>query len=245
MRWLWVVGVLLALLMAACGGGSEEVPSRTQESASRSQNDKGLAISCDTVQDLKSFRYTVSMRLDFPGSALPTPESGIEALGVLLLGALQDTEIQGEFAAPDNHRMTVRIGDSRMEYVKVGDREWQRTDGGSWEEGPATLPLLDVQDMCNEFVEGLEDVLADLPWERGKQDGLSVRRYRLTEEAIEAQMEDAEVKGEIWVAEETGLPIFLSFDARGRTEEGEPVAMEITLRIKDINSKDIKINPPR
>ncbi len=245
MRWLWAVGVLLALLTAACGGDGEGAPSQSSGAASGSQKDKGLVISCDALQDLKSFRYTLSMRFDLPSSTLPTPESGIEALGMLLLGALQDTEIQGEFAAPDNQRVAIRMGDSRVEYIKVGDREWQRTEGGSWEEGPATIPLLDVQDMCDEFVEGLEAVLAELSWERVKQDGLSVRRYRLTEEAIEAQMEDAEVKGEIWVAEETGLPIFFSFDARGRTEEGEPVAMEITLRIKDINSKDIKINPPR
>ncbi|MDT7944590.1 MAG: hypothetical protein RQ985_08640 [Dehalococcoidia bacterium] len=245
MRWLWAVGVLLALLMAACGGGGEEAPSQSQRSASPARNDKGLALSCDAVQDLKSFRYTLSMRLDFPGSVLPTPESGIEELGMLLLGALQDTEIQGEFAAPNNHRMTVRIGDSRMEYVKVGDREWQRTDGGSWEEGPATIPLLDIQDVCREFAGGLEEVLADLPWEGGKQDGLAVRRYRLTDEALQAQMEDAQVNGEIWVAEETGMPIFFSLDARGRTEEGEPVAMKIMFRIKDINSKDVQIKPPR
>jgi len=238
MRW-FMTGLVFALALAACGGGGKAVPSPTTGEAAPA------VASCAAIQDLDAFRYTLSMRLDIPQAALGTPESGLAELGFQLLGLLQDMEIRGEFVAPDRHHVHLRLGQDELEQISVGDRAWQRSGDGPWEETTAPIQeQVDIVDFCQQMLAGLEEALAGATWQRGEAEGLPMRVYRLTEADLGLQPDEGQATMEVWLAEDSGLPVRIAVEVQGQTEEGQRLEARILFQLTDINSGQLRVEPP-
>lgn len=270
--WLVAGAIALLALLAACGGGTDTAmrvgvtPIPQPEGTVTAIPSTGFALSCDAVQNIASFRYTIRLKLEIPG--LPAPpgaadqgllgptEEPLGALASIVLGLFRDLKVEGAFVAPDRSRAILEVGGEEVEVRTIGDRSWVRF-GDVWQEetAPTEVVFLSPQTMCEEMVPELRALLANAPWSPQTINGVPARHYHLDEADVPGlagllgAAEDAELPEEFrvdfWLAERGGWPVRLQMEASGRDEQGPPVNLELFLELRDLNSPDIEIEPPQ
>jgi hypothetical protein len=261
--------VAFLTLLSACGGGTNTgtrvavTPTPHPEATATPPTD--LARSCDSIQDVASFRYTIRLKLDLPG--LPTPPGAVDgglveptadpfdALAGILLGLFSDLQVEGAFVAPDRTRAVLHVGGQEVEVRTIDGRSWVRL-GDVWQEetAPTEIAFLSPQTLCGEIVPDLGEALAGAPWSPETLDGVATRHYHL-DEADSPQLggllgteNDTDLPAEsqvnIWLAQEGGWPVRFQIEASGRDDQGRPVDVELFFGLRDINSPDIEVAPP-
>lgn len=208
--------------------------------------------------DLDSYRYAVTVTM------LPTVLDTSEAPDGLPLDQPIRIEMEGERVNPDREHVRTSADLSfiavETETVTIGERRWVREGTRSWQEGgssaleafagmdfrPSTL-FADDAGQYNEVAARLQEY----DWVEDDRDGIPTRRFTLDQEAfydlfqstgrvLPAEV-DATLTAEIWLERDSGTPVGLL--VVGTDESGEEV-LRLDLRLWDLDSSEIEVEPP-
>lgn len=263
LRWLRPVSILIALLplaviTAACGGDDNDGDGGGGGAPER----QVAAPTLESPAALASYRY--QMTIDLSGSAA----SGLDgAPAGLSLDLELSMELSGSVIAPDREqsKMTVDLGflTLEVETIRIGDRVWTRESGGEWElQSTADAGLLDLgfelsptdffgDDVTGAGLDAMRAVLADLGGTQETVNGVEAVRYDLSADQFAQAFPDGDgappdATTSIWIARDSGVPVRLVLEATIEGEDGDAgeSGMRLELNLTDLNSDDIRIEPP-
>jgi hypothetical protein len=236
--------VLAAAVLVACGGDKNANGSSSPPAAVLDEID--LAGSVQSIQQLKSFRFDLTMKMDASGGGAGDP------LAAAFLGALGNIKANGAVVAPDQTEMHMTIFGQQFSYIQIGNRAWEKT-GSTWE--PATAGDLtfdmDFEDLITDFVP--EQVLKTAKTSKEKVNGVDAIRYSFDKAALEQIARDLGEAADFTDVDSVGLDIWLNADnipvklviaASGRGEGGQKFSLSMEMNITDINDPSVKIKPP-
>ncbi|MFQ6019201.1 MAG: hypothetical protein ACE5KW_00415 [Dehalococcoidia bacterium] len=241
---------LLALLAGCSGGGraAESTPTPEPE----------LVASCDAIEDIHSFRYSLRFQLDGPGLSLDGDAgqgASLSQFAESLIGLLSDMQIEGAFVAPDRSQTVLRFQGEKLEVRTIGDKRWVRLDN-VWQKqtAPSDDTMLSPQTVCSEILPGLTQHLARASATPETLNGVATCHYsidgadlvyieRLFGEGADSELPE-HFSGDVWLAEQGGWPVKLQVIARGNADNGKPVGLKLSMEFRSINSPDIEITPP-
>jgi len=202
--------------------------------------------------ELKSFRFDVRLKLDF-GSA--GSAGGINDLfGADLLAFFTDVSAEGAYVAPDKLEVKLHAGPLDMAVVQIGNESWVKFDE-TWQAGDygnnLGLAPSDPGELLKELVSSLK--LSSAKTSKESVNGVMTTRYSFDKEALEKLAESLgagagefrdidEANLDLWLNQDD-VPVKLSMAVTGKDEEGQKVAMDLQMNLKDINS-NIEIKPP-
>ena len=242
-----VLVVIGALLLAACTGGDGTGAGQAGAAA------------CQSLSKLERFRYTFDYKIDSPQ---PQGTVDVMALGEPPFAILPTAEslavrqvFNGSFVRPDRYMIRIETRSepdaTDIELLFIGEQSWAKA-GGEWMLAGAPnafTPLL----VCESILSDVE--LAGLVPSAETVDGQAVSRFQLEEAQLNtvATLFGAEsdmgrllksYSVDILLAED-GWPVRLEVGSESSYPSGRDMAMEISLEIKDVNAKDIEIEPPQ
>lgn len=243
--------LLAAAAITACGG--DDKSASTSGGSGGSKPPAGvldrvdLAQSVQNIQELKSFRFDIAMKIETTGGS-----SADNALAAAFLGAIGDIKASGAFVAPDQSDVKMTMFGQEFSYVQIGDKAWLKT-GNTWK-------AVDPEETSMGF--GTEDLLSDLiPAEvlrgaktsREKVNGVETVRYSFDKKALEAlaaqlgetaDLSDVDTANlDIWLNADN-IPVKLSVVVSGQDEDGQKMSVKIDMNITNINDGSIRIKPP-
>jgi hypothetical protein len=230
---------MVALIMWACGGS-------------------GLQASCAAIQDIDSYRYSISLRLQSeafqqPAEATPSP---LGEFAETLTSLLSDMQLEGSFVAPDRSQALLRFQDEELELRTIGDQSWIRI-GDIWQEQAPTPDedvLLTPASVCMDLVEDLAPSLAAVPGEEAMVNEIETFHYRLDKADLKGfpvllgrsgeEGLPREFGVDVWLERNDGWPVRLEIVASDTDEEGQPISLELFMEFSDIDDPTIEIEPP-
>lgn len=264
---LIVIG-LLGLLLMGCAGGDDE-PSGQSAAARSPVAAPGGSVAdlpCEVPDDIKSYRFTMRMKLDIPGleealeelggvegfeGTIPTgelggEEDGFEEMGEVfvgllgaMLGGLTDISVEGAFVAPDRIEARMKLGDLELTSITIGDREWTRLGDMDWEESTAEEGgMTFTNDLCEGF--NYPEVTA-LDAREETKNGVDTLHYHLDESDI-TRLDDyfGGDLGDMWefedAPEEVTLDLWLAKDGNW------PVRMEAEASGEDEEGNEVSLS---
>lgn len=255
---LAIAMLLLSLAVAtACGGEEEPQPGESptpEESASAA---------CEAMQELKSYRYTVHVLVDspepseHPGTPLPTPTVAITRH--ITSPIIFDYVIDASYVAPDRlDAMTFQTqhetGEVReLPIVIIGDRHWYKL-ADYWIEDPRVPLSYRPADICSAIFPDVD--LSQAEPERESVNGVKTLHYSLADVFSEQAMAHIFGAGsemdilmkrlnlELWLAEDGGWPARMEIRTSGVLADGRELRVELTAELRDVNSDEIKVEPP-
>jgi hypothetical protein len=250
--------LLLGLALAtACGGEEEPQPGE-------SPTPGGSALSaCQAIQDLKSYRYTVHVLVESPEPSeapttpLPTPTAPITRH--ITSPVIFDYTIDASYVAPDrlDAMTTAKIHttgeEQELPIVIIGDRRWYKL-AGNWVEDPSVPLGYRPRDICSAVFPDVD--LSQAEPETESVNGVKALHYSLADVYSEQAM--AQIFGagsemdilmkrlnvELWLAEDGGWPARMEIRSSGLLADGRELRVELTADLTDVNSEDIKVEPP-
>jgi hypothetical protein len=235
---------LLLAMATACGGDSEE--------------SRGVAVSCDAMDDLESFRYDIAVKLQLPGlqTAGDTPAPAFGTYSNTLAALLSDFRIEGAYVAPDRLQAILEFQGDEVELREIGDDRWERL-GESWGELDAESP--DIQDLtprvvCDELVRKLGPSLNEGSAQADSVNGIVAQRYTLGRTDLTAlgnllglsagaDLPD-EFQVNVWFADDGGWPLKLEVSSSATDPRGQSGSVQLTMELRDVNDSGISIEPP-
>ena len=262
------LAALAVALLVACGGDKKDDSASTSEpgaSSSSSSSGSGggsstqldLARSTAKIQDLRSFRFDVSLKMDL-GSPASGPSSGSssddalgDAFASILLGALGDIKATGAFVKPDQMEVTLKLGGQDISMVQIKDKAWVKF-GGKWQvtDPDDDIGLGSPSDLLGDLLPA--EVLKGARTSSETVNGVKTTKYSFDKKALEALTkelgEGADFKDistanlDVWLNGDS-IPVKLVMNIGGKDEKGKNVSVKMEMNITDINS-DIKIKAP-
>lgn len=239
--------------------------------AAASSDEPQQAASLQSPADLDSFRYDVSIELSGLGAGDNGDDSD-GGFGVTLNLDIKIT-MEGAVVAPDREwsRLEADLGLLKIstETIRIGDQAWERELDGEWQ-----VQTLDGDSLADAFsfspqdffggddagdgLGTLRSVLDAIGGKSERVNGVDAVRYDLTSEQFAAAFPDgglpggaggdvSEALGEfevtIWIARDSGIPVRMLLEGSTGDGNGEG-SVRVELNIRDLNSDDIKIEPP-
>ncbi len=238
---------LAGLALAACSGsnGSDSVA-------------RGSAPSCNSISQIKSYRYQIRLKLQTPAfDAYPsqTPSQPLGAFAQALTNLFSDMQMEGAYVAPDRSQVILSVHGEKLELRSIGSRTWVQTNG-IWQEQQDTegLTLLTPSVVCQDIVADLAPSLAAVQPEREDLNGVSTDHYRLDKADVK-RLPDLLGAGdssslpqsfqvELWLAREGGWPARLEISASDTDEQGRPMSIDLFMEFRDVNDPGIAVEPP-
>ncbi len=252
---LLIVGSLfIALLLVACGDeetkpAAEDGADTPAATAEVTKDAKGPAVSIASLEELKSFRFTIEMHIEMPD----LEDEMLEGLAALF----SDIDVTGMFVAPDKSQMKIALGvdGEEMEAIVVGDQTWLRF-GEEWTEsteGAMDVELFSPVDLKSSIID--EGMLAVAVTSKEKMNGVDTVHYAVTETSPEqltelfgAELQGAEMVEEmtidLWLTADGGYPTRIVAEMAGKDEDGRDMRVELEMNIIDLNDPDIDVEPP-
>ncbi|MGD0204844.1 MAG: hypothetical protein ABSB57_00100 [Dehalococcoidia bacterium] len=271
---LLAIGVLLVSLALATACGGEEEPrlgesptpqggSPTAEASSPTPQGSSAA-ACQAIQDLKSYRYTMHFLIESPepptppATPLPTPSTLITTS----ISSPIDYTVDASYVAPDRFdaMTTMKIHETGEErtvaIVIIGNRHWYKS-GDQWTENPNALLGYLPPDICSAIFPDLN--LPQAEPERESVNGVKALHYSLPDVFSEHAM--AQIFGagsvmdlimkrlnvDLWLAEDGGWPVRMEIRSSGVFSDGSELRelrLELIVDLRDVNSDEIKVEPP-
>jgi hypothetical protein len=256
---LTIIPALVAVLISACasGNGSKDAGS---DGGDGNTAQLSVETSCDAIQDIQSYRYFISLKLDAPVAEQPietaTPNPLSDIAGVLS-DLFRDMQLDGAFVAPDRSQVQLRTGASEeLEVRTIGDQSWIRV-GATWQEQPAPPGedvLLTPASVCADIVADLAPSLSSGSREEIAVEGIETVHYRLNRADLiglphllgRSGQEGLpkEYAVDVWLEKDKRWPVRLEVSAADTNQQGQPVSLELFMSFSDINSDEIEIEPP-
>ena len=250
------VPALAALIFWACTGGG----SGTNGPANGGATSTGSRVqaSCDAIQNIDSYRYSISLKLEAkafeqPAEASPNP---LSEFAEALTSLFSDMQLEGAFVAPDRSQALLRFQGEELELRTIGDQSWVRV-GAIWQEqasSPDDDVLLTPASVCTDLVEDLAPSLAAASGEEDVVNGIETIHYQLDEtdlKGLPALLGRSGEEGlpsefgvDVWLERNDGWPVRLEIVASDTDEEGQPISLELFMEFSDIDDPDIEIEPP-
>lgn len=206
------------------------------------------ALTCDPVEQFERYRYEVGLTLEV--SPLDDPA----ALAPFRLVMEADGAVQGRdrqqarFHYPEG-------GLDDVEIVRVGERYWDNVGLWAVHDVDPNLPPISYLplDLCKSLA---PDIVAARPsQEREEVNGISARRYHF--DALPTQFSGRlwgsqsdmasfvkEYTLDLWMAEKGTWPVRFQISGSGSYENGQQLSVAVSLELREINDKSIKIEPP-
>ena len=217
-----------------------------------------LQASCAAIQDIDSYRYSISLSLQSaafqqPDEATPSP---LGEFAEALTGLLSDMQLEGSFVAPDSSQALLRFQDEELELRTIGDQSWIRI-GDLWQEqtpAPDEDVLLTPASVCMDLVKDLAPSLAAVSGEEDVVNGIETIHYRLDKADLKGfpvllgrsgeEGLPREFGVDVWLERNDGWPVRLEIVASDTDEEGQPISLELFMEFSDIDDPTIEIEPP-
>lgn len=250
MRIIPITGAcLLTLVLASACAGDGDGPSPVA----------GVSASCDGIEKLDSYRYSIVVKLQAPAfQSTPgaSPEAPLGEFAEELTALLSDFEISGAHVAPDRTQAILQFKGDEVELRGIGDRRWERF-GLTWEEQEATspdigflTPVVVCSDIVLEIAGGLDasggeaEVVNGIETERYSLDRADLSRLpELLGTATYTELPD-EFQVDVWLASAGEWPVKLVISAEDTDEDGNPLSMKLHMEIRDVNDTGISIEAP-
>jgi hypothetical protein len=231
--------VISAIIWVACGGGGE-----------------AAAVNCRELED-KSYLFDVYVVIDLQErDGEPTDDDPYGPEQFLL-----DQRIEGAF---DRGRFDVEITNPESfpagegyQVILIDDDYWLSLDQTRWSFNQlAPGRPHPVQYTPAMICQGILDLdLDELPSETVMEDEGSFTRYELDSvpsdlaRALWDPLSDMGrivdlFTGEIWIADDSGIPKRVDLNGLGHYQSGRPLSVTVSMEIKELNSADISIEPP-
>ncbi len=260
-----VLAILVVSLAVACSGGKKDSqPATTGSTSGPSQNAStngssgstgggqtlDLSKASSAMQQLQSYRFDLSMNMDFGTAA--SGDAG-DTLGSALLGALGNIKAKGAFVNPDQVDMTMSLLGQDMAYIQIGQQAWVKA-GGQWEAtSPDNSGLGSPSDLFKDFVPS--DVIKYSKTSRESVNGQKATHYSFDKNALQQLAQElgtdtgtgsitdlSKANLDMWVTDEN-IPVKMLMDMAGTDSSGQKMSLHMEMNITDINSK-ITIKPP-
>jgi len=250
---LTILTALAALTIWACtGGGSNSA------NGGERNGDARVKASCDAIQEIKSYRYTISLKLKSPvleqqSTATPDP---LGQFTQALTDLFSDMELDGAYVAPNRSQAVLRFPGQELELRTIGDKSWVRF-GATWqdqESPPGEDAILTPAAVCADLVKDLAPSLATGSGEEETVSGLQTVHYRLDKadlKGLPALLGRSGEEGlpsefgvDVWLERTEGWPVQLEIAAADTDTNGEPTSLELSMQFSEINDPTIEINPP-
>ena len=252
---VWTAVLALGVLAAAvaCGGEKSGDNGRASEASTK------VAVSCDAIADIRSYRYNISVKLQSPDldeGDQGTPADAFSAFAQALTSLFADMQMEGAYVAPDRSQAVLRFQDEEVELRAIGDKSWLRV-GNNWQEQESTAEpgtLLTPQVICDDIIKGLAQSLGAVEAERETINGVETDRYRLDQADLE-KLGDLLGGGagsdlpqhftvDVWLARDGRWPVRLNIGASDTDEQGQPIGLQLSMEFSHVNDPSIEIEPP-
>ena len=232
--------------LVACGGDKKD---------SGSGDSVDLSKASSKLEELKSFRFDMVMKLDLGSSSSTSAASDDELGGLasLLLGAFGDIKMEGAFVSPDKAEMKMSFGKQEFGAVQIGKKQWVRLMG-DWEASDSSDEL-SFGSAPTEIFEGLlpADVLKGAKTKSETVNGQKTTRYTFDKKALEQVAKDlgegtvdfkevTKADLSVWLTSEE-VPVKIAMFVSGKDDKGKDVSMKLDFNVKDING-NIQIKAP-
>ena len=255
---LAIAMLLLSLALAtACDGQEEPQPGESPTP------EGGASRSCEAIQDLKSYRYTVHLLIESPEPSenpttpVPTPSTTITRYftGPYVF----DYSIDASYVAPDRFDAitTQKIHETGEEQeipiVIIGDRHWYKM-ADQWLEDPRVPLAYRPPDICSAIFPDLN--LSQAEPEGESVNGVKALHYSLADVFSEQGMGQIfgvgsemdilmkKLNVELWLAEDDGWPARMEIRSSGVFADGREMRVQLTVDLRDVNNAEIKVEPP-
>ena len=255
---LTIIPALAAVTIWACAGDNGSNNGAGNGDATAGQ--LAVETSCDAIQNIDSYRYFISLKLDAPVAEEPVASATANPLSDIasVLGDLfRDMQLDGAYVAPDRSQVQLRTGAAEeLEVRTIGDQSWIRV-GATWQEQPAPPGedvLLTPASVCRDIVADLAPSLASGSGEEIVLEGIATEHYRLDRADLiglphllgRSGQEGlpTEFAVDVWLEKEQSWPVRLEVAAANTDEDGQPVSLELFMTFSDIDSDEIEIEPP-
>lgn len=229
---------------AATAEATAEATEETSEPTSESTSGDGMMGQFGNLDDLKSYRMHMESTTEAPSMT----GEGMETIDIVMdMAVVNDPPpTKTHMVMPDPSGMG--MGD--MEVITIGNTSWIKMGGDSWME--STVPETDTE--TSENITDYLDMDSDMDYlGKEKVNGVNCKHYKVDAD-IDVDIADApggvgelasHYKGEVWIADEGGLPEVM-IRSKGTTEMetmGETMVSVDQIDITNINSS-IDISPP-
>lgn len=216
-----------------------------------------LQASCDAIQNIDSYRYSISLSLQAeafqqPEEASPNP---LSEFAEALTGLFSDMRLEGSFVAPDRNQALLQFQDEELEVRTIGNESWIRV-GATWQEQepPGEDVIPSAASICEDQVERLVPCLDPASGEQELVNGIETIHYRLDKADLRGMPECLGRSGEealprefdvdIWLERNDGWPVRFEVISSDVDEEGKPISLELFMELSDIDDPTIEIEPP-
>jgi hypothetical protein len=250
--------LVLSSVLTACGGDSGSNSSNTNDvtgsgaSAAGTLREINLAQSVQTIQQLKSFKFDLSLKMDLGGTTTATGDPLGDAFIGAFLGLLTDVKASGAFVGPDSIQATVKLAGQEVSVIQIADKAWVK-DGGAWRATAADSFLMGMspEDLFTEFMP--DEVLKGAKVTQEKVNGVDATRYSYDKATLEklaldmgeaAELEDLQRANlDVWLNKDN-VPVKVVMDFAGKNEKGNTMGLKLELNVTNINDTSVQIKPP-
>ena len=216
----------------------------------------GLA-ACEALDGFKRYRYTFSFRLFSPkaDTTLDDSKVGDPAFAQPPNAPTFDFRqtYEGTTVKPDRfHIVIMTEGQPDLQSIYIGEQVWTNV-GDQWvaAPGPPAVPFPPAQ-VCPAVL-AAPDFAGIVPEEQ-ELNGITTHHYRFdrvdsdTAAGLFSSQSDMgrllnEYEMDIWFAEE-GWPARLEARSEATYPSGRQLSLEVTFEVRDVNAKDIEVEPP-
>ena len=241
----------VVVLLAACGNGGE-APKPT----ATAQGD--ASASCQALAALKTFRYVVSWKLESPettGATPPSQPTPASTVTRYFTGPfLFEYSVDAAFVAPDSVEALISSAAGLpFRMTTIGNQTWVQL-AGTWREAPGQRVTYTPSEICQAILPILD--LSQI--QPDAQTANDVRTLHYAFPQIPAQDAVAKIFGagtdmdlliktvdvEVWLSDKDGLPVRVELQGEGVYGDGRPLTLVVALDVRDMNNKDIRVQPP-
>ena len=255
---LLVLGLVL-VLAAACGGGGSDNGSPTPQATGVASPGVTTAAPCQMLVDAKTYRYAVKVTLESPETTetptsdlpLPSPTLTRPFTGPFLFQYNVDAAV----VMPDRYSYTVATeGAEPFGIITIGQDTWTQLNG-QWQVGAQAVSIgYEAIPICQAILPELD--LSKLDPKPEDVDGQASLHYTSVGNAspqgvgkvfgVGSDMDllISTLDVDLWLSKKDNALVRLDFQGKGLYSDGRPLMVHVVLDVRDINDKNIKIEPP-
>jgi hypothetical protein len=214
---------------------------------------------CQALASLQSYRYVTNVTLEVPQETVPFSEGQPTPVATLTRDIKEriyfEYNIDASFVAPDRVDAQINPGTGNpFGIIIIGDSRWMSLEGQWRESGPQAVVPYQPMDVCNALFPELN--LDQTQGEKETVNNVSARHYAFP--ATPSGQAIATIFGatsdmailmqtmnvEVWVAEKDGWPVRMDIQSTGLYADGHELRGHVRIELRDVNNKDIRVEPP-
>jgi hypothetical protein len=258
---LIVLGLILVLAAACGGGGSNKgspTPQVTGAASPVASPGAATAAPCQMLVEAKTYRYVSKVTLESPETTetpsddlpLPSPTLTRPFTGPFLF----QYDVEGTIVAPDRFAYSITTaGGAPFGVVVIGQETWAQFDG-NWQVSQPVSIGYEAIPICEAILPEID--LSQAEPEREEIDGVKTLHYSFTRNASPGGVGKVFGVGsdmdllvntldvDLWLSDKDSALVRLEFQGKGLYSDGRPLMVHVVLDVRDINSKDIKVEAP-